>query len=70
MKPIHIHITNGTPTKKIRVWITQSGHCLLCHNKIGLPPYTLRRIMDVVEVRYEEVIKKWTEYFGEIRFFC
>ena len=71
LEPIHIHITSGTPTKNdTKVWITQSGHCLLCHNKTGLPSHTLRRIMDVVDARHEEVVEKWIEYFGEIRFYC
>ena len=33
LEPIHVHITNGVPTANAtKVWITQSGKCLLCHN--------------------------------------
>jgi len=27
-------------------------------------------IMDIIEARSKEVIQKWCDYFGEVRYFC
>lgn len=37
LEPVHVHITNGVPTANAtKVWITQSGKCLLCHNNSNI----------------------------------
>ena len=71
LEPIHFHITDGIPTSNAtKVWITKSGHCLLCHNKSNIPQHKLKRIMDIAEARHKFIIDKWYEYFKEIRFYC
>jgi hypothetical protein len=52
LEPVHVHITNGVPTANAtKVWITQSGKCLFCHNNSKIPDRVLRDLMDVIEVR-------------------
>lgn len=71
MEPIHVHISQGNPAANAtKVWITQGGKCYLCNNNSQIPSHTLRNIMRIIESRSGEVIKKWSEYFGEVRYFC
>ena len=71
LEPIHVHIAEGKPTANAtKVWITQTGKCLLCHNKSNIPSVTLRNIMRVIEARSADVIQKWKLYFSEIEFYC
>jgi hypothetical protein len=43
---------------------------LLCNNNSQIPPKTLRNIMDIIEARNHDIIKKWYDFFGEIRYYC
>ncbi len=71
LEPIHVHISEGTPAAgATKVWITRTGHCLLCHNHSGIPSTALRNIMRIIEARSSEVIQKWCDFFGEITYFC
>lgn len=71
LEPVHFHITDGVPSPNAtKVWITKSGHCLLCHNKSNIPQNKLNKIMAIAEARHEFIINKWYEYFREIRFYC
>ena len=71
VEPIHVHISEGRPAENAsKVWITSSGKCLLCHNNSQIPKRTLNNIMRTVEARSDEIMQKWLDYFGEIRFFC
>ena len=71
LEPIHVHIAEGQPTANAtKVWITKSGKCLLCHNNSEIPQPTLRNIMRIIEARSEDVIAKWTAFFGDVRYFC
>ena len=71
MEPIHVHISEGVPSKNAtKVWITRSGKCLLANNNSKIPSRALRIDMQVIEARNREIIEKWTSYFGEISYFC
>ena len=71
LEPIHVHISEGRPTENAtKVWITESGKCLLCSNSSQIPERTLRNIIRTIEARSDEVIRKWTEYFGEVHYYC
>ena len=52
-----------------KIWITQSGRCLLANNNSRIPERTLRNIMRIIETRSEDVIRKWEEYFGKTEFY-
>ena len=71
LEPIHVHISKGTPTSNAtKVWITKSGKCFLCNNNSKIPQKILNNIIRIIEARSHEIISKWYEHFGEIRFFC
>ena len=71
LEPVHVHISNGRPNENAtKIWITKSGKCYLCHNKSNIPDKTLRNMMRMIEARSSEVIQKWCDYFGEIRYYC
>lgn len=71
IEAIHVHVSQGRPSANTtKIWITQTGRCLLCHNKSKIPEGDLRNIMRVIEARHREVIQKWQAYFGETRYYC
>ena len=71
LEPIHVHVSQGAPSSNAtKIWITRAGKCYLCHNNSGIPPRVLRNIMAIIEARSEEVIAKWKNFFGEVRYFC
>lgn len=71
LEPVHVHVSEGSPTENAtKIWITQAGGCLLCHNKSRIPDRVLRNIMRIIEARNGDVIEKWLGYFGEISYYC
>jgi hypothetical protein len=71
LEPLHYHIAEGVPEENAtKVWITQNGRCLLCHNKSRIPAKKLKDIMDIVEARHEDIEKKWYSYFGTMTYYC
>ena len=71
LEPIYFHITDGVPTENCtKVWLTASGHCLLCNNKSHIPTEKLRRILLIAEARHKMIEDKWLEFFGEITYYC
>ncbi len=71
LEPVHVHISEGKPTSNAtKVWITASGKCYLSHNNSGIPRHILNRLMRVIEARSNEIIQVWSDYFGEITYFC
>ena len=71
LEPVHVHIAQGAPTANAtKVWITKAGNCLLCNNNSNIPVNVLKNIMRTIEARSEEVIEKWIDFFGEIRYYC
>ena len=53
-----------------KVWITKDGKCSLANNNSKLPSVVLNKILRVIEARAFEVIAKWKDYFGEIKYYC
>ncbi len=71
LEPVHVHISEGKPqADSTKIWITSAGKCLLDNNDSHIPNRTLNNIIKIIEARSDEVIKKWKERFGEIRFYC
>ena len=71
LEPIHVHISEKRPSKNsTKVWITREGKCLLDNNISNIPSHILRNIMKIVESRSFEIMQKWQEQFGEIKFYC
>ena len=70
-EPVHVHISKGSPTAKAtKVWITKTGKCLLCNNNSHIPQVALNNILRMIEARSKEVVEKWYDYFGEIKYYC
>lgn len=60
LEPIHVHIAEGTPISNgTKIWITQSGRCLLANNASKIPERKLRIMMDVIEARHSEIEELW-----------
>lgn len=70
LEPVHVHIARQASSNATKVWLTSNGRCFLCNNNSHIPDRLLRDIMRVIEARSEEVIEKWKQHFGEIRYFC
>ena len=71
LEPVHVHVAEGRPVENAtKIWITQAGKCMLCNNASHIPANRLKLIIRVIEANSEEVVAKWQEYFGEIRFYC
>lgn len=71
LEPVHVHVAEGVPTENgTKIWITQSGKCLLCHNKSKIPAVKLKYIMDIIEARSKFVCDKWYKTFGQISYYC
>lgn len=71
IEPIHVHIAQGAPRENAtKVWITKAGKCFLANNNSHIKPGILRNIMDIIEARSGEIIKKWYDYFGRIDYYC
>lgn len=71
LEPIHVHISTGVPSgNATKVWITKAGRCLLCNNNSKIPNHVLKNILAIIEARSEEVIAKWLDFFGEVRYYC
>ena len=71
LEPIHVHIAEGIPSENSsKIWITKAGRCLLCNNNSRITSKTLKNIIEIVEARHQDVIDKWYNFFGEIRYYC
>lgn len=71
LEPIHVHISEGVPSESAtKVWITQKGRCLLCHNNSKIPARKLKIMMRIIEARNQEIMQKWISYFGQIDYYC
>ena len=71
LEPIHVHVSKGSPVANAtKIWITRAGKCYLANNNSNIDGHVLRNIMKIIEARSEEVIQKWSTYFGSVNYFC
>ena len=71
LEPVHIHAAQGKPSPyATKIWITRAGGCLLQHNHSLIPDRQLRIIMQIAAARHEEIVRKWLDTFGEIKYYC
>ena len=71
IEPIHVHIAEGRASANAtKVWIAGSGKALLCNNNSKIPGRLLRSIMRIIEANSSEIIQKWYDYFGSIKYYC
>ena len=70
LEPILVHISQGSPTEhSTKVQITSAGKTLLANNNSHIPERLLRNMMRIIEARSDEIVNKWTDYFGEPQYF-
>ncbi len=71
LEPIHVHVAEGVPNgNATKIWITKAGKAILCNNNSRINERILSDIIDVIEARSHEIIKKWAEFYGTISFYC
>ena len=71
LEPIHVHVALGVPSENAtKIWITQTGKCLLANNDSKIPNRQLKYIIDIIEARSDEIKNKWESYFHQISFYC
>ncbi|MBQ9038582.1 MAG: DUF4160 domain-containing protein [Clostridia bacterium] len=71
LEPVHVHIAEVRPSPNgTKLWITRAGKCLLANNNSHIPERALRILIAIIEARREDVVSKWLETFGEVRFYC
>lgn len=70
-EPIHVHISEGTPSRNAtKVWITKNKKCLLANNNSKIPRHVLNDILDLIELRVDYICAIWIEQFEDITFYC
>lgn len=71
LEPVHVHVTEGVPSPDdTKVWITQSGGTVLCHNRGRIAPARPREVLSVISSQHRLVCEKWQARFGAISFYC
>ena len=66
-----MHIAEGVPrANATKVWLTQSGKAVLASRHSEIPAVELRKLIRVVEANVDLIREKWSDYFGELRYFC
>lgn len=71
LEPFHVHVAKGIPSgDATKIWITQTGHCILCHNRSKIPVNILNKIMRLIEKNQDDIRKAWIDFFDEITYFC
>jgi len=71
LEPVHVHVSDKEPQQNdTKIWLLESGHAVLCHNRSDIPERILNRIMDAVSARHDDVIARWRNHFGEVSYYC
>ena len=71
LEPVHVHIAIKRPSANAtKLWITSTGRVLLCHNHSDIPMRDLRKLIRIVEANSDDIIRQWSAYFEELRFYC
>lgn len=71
LEPIHVHISYKRPIdNSTKIWITESGKCLLSNNNSKIPSKTLKQIISILENQNEYIKEEWLKRFGSINYYC
>ena len=71
LEPVHVHVAQGVPTENAtKIWLTKAGKCLLCNNNSRIQSRILKNIMEIIEARNQDIIDRWKNFFGQIRYYC
>lgn len=70
-EPIHVHISRGSQSSNAtKVWITQMGDAVLCHNKSKIPAAELNKLLRLISNDSEHIVKEWIKRFGYESYYC
>lgn len=71
LEPVHVHIAEGLPVSNAtKIWITQTGHCIVANNNSQIPEHKLREMIKIIEANSLMIISKWKDHFGEATYYC
>lgn len=71
LEPVHVHIAEGKAMPNAtKIWITSSGKAFVSNNTSKIPTRILNKIVRIIEANSSDIIQKWYDQFGEIRYFC
>lgn len=71
LEPVHVHISEGRAVANAtKLWITSTGKVIICNNNSKIPDKILRKLIRIIEANSADIIDKWLDCFGEIRYFC
>ena len=71
LEPIHVHISDADPQQNdTKVWLSEAGNAVLCHNRSNIPEKILNRIQEAISARHEDIITRWQKHFGVVRYYC
>lgn len=72
-EPIHVHISEGSPTQNAtKIWLTSKRGCIVANNASRIPQKDLNDIIDVIEAQFFYICSKWKKFFATdtITFYC
>ena len=72
-EPIHVHVSKGKPSKNAtKIWLTQSGGCILAHNGSDIPQKELNALFEVISAQFFLICAEWKKFFvtDSISFYC
>lgn len=53
-----------------KVWLTKAGGCVLANNGSRIPKNELNAILEIISVYYFQIVAKWKETYGNVKFYC
>ena len=64
LEPIYVQISEGRASAiATKIWITSTGKTILSNNNSKIPERMLSDIMDVIEARSFEIVRKWQDHY-------
>lgn len=72
-EPIHIHIAVGNPVPNAtKIWITQSGGCIIANNNSRIPLHDLNELLDILSMNFFYICSEWKRHFNldSIKYYC
>lgn len=71
-EPVYVHVSKGKPVSNAtKIWITQTGKCIVCHNKSNIPEKELDIICEDISLHFFQIVEKWKViHAGKIKFYC
>ena len=70
---IHVHIVTGNPaSNSTKVWLTQSGGCVVANNNSRIPQRDLNELLDIIPSNFFFICSEWKRHFNvdAVKFYC